>query len=173
MLLERIERILSVGAYEFVRIQLVRENNHADVDALRRKDIQAADGGVLSGGVAVVGNVHQLGEPLEQPRLLNRKRGSQTRHSVGNPRLEQADYIRISFNNHQILTALSLLEVQPVKVVALVVDRRIARVDILGLIVVQHAGAKPEDTPVRADDRKDHTVPISIVHGVPVRIMHK
>ena len=171
LFLEPVEAFLAVLAHKLVRVLPVWEHDHADVEPFRHQDIEPADGRVLACRVAVVGDVHVAHIPFEQSCLLLGQCGSKARYGVRDAGLVEPDDIGVPLDHHQIVELSAFLKVQAVEVVSLVIQRRVAGVDVFRfLLVVEHARAEADHATVCRDDRENHSPAIRVIGASGVRV---
>ncbi|MPN18937.1 hypothetical protein SDC9_166302 [bioreactor metagenome] len=102
------------------------------------------------------------------------QRGSKARYGVRNTRFVEADHVRIPFDHHKVGKLPAFLQVQAVEVISLVIEQRIAGVDIFRLVfVVEHACAETDHAAVRGNDREDHPPAIGVVGASGIRVFHE
>ncbi|MPM22089.1 hypothetical protein SDC9_68539 [bioreactor metagenome] len=102
------------------------------------------------------------------------QRGSKARYGVRHLGFIQADHIRISLNHDQIGDLSALLKIQAIEVISLVIERRIAGVDIFGLLlVVEYARPKPNHPAIRGNDREDYAPAIGVIGSPRIRVLHE
>ncbi|MCW0450032.1 hypothetical protein NB706_002866 [Xanthomonas sacchari] len=93
--------------------------------------------------------------------MVRRGRGAQRRHRLGDAELEQRDHVHVALDHDQpldLLVGLAHLP-QAVQLAALVEQRGLRRVQVLGAVVlVEHAAAEGDDPAAAVEDREHHPV---------------
>ena len=173
VLLEPVKALLPVDLDVFVRVEIVREHDHQNLQPFGFQDIQTADHGVLSGCVAVIGNIDLLDIAFQKPCLLLCQGRAEAGNRIFDPCLVQADHIHVALDHDEVVELFVFVQIQPVQVVALIVYRRVACVDILGLFVTHHACAEAQNLSVDAEDRKDQPSAKRVVYRSALRVLHK
>ncbi len=115
--------------------------------------------------VPVKREVEALGEPPQRGDVLARERGAAGGDRVHHARLVQRDDVHVAFHHeHAVLGGDGLArEVHPVEQPALVVERRVARIEVLGLLVAQRAAGEAHHVPRVVVEREDYA-PAHHVH---------
>ena len=171
--LQGVEARLAVDLDVLVRVEIVREHDDPNGQPLVGEYLQPPDGGILAGGVPVVGDIDRVHISLEEPGLLLREGGAQTRHGVGDPGLVEADHVHVPLHHDEVGKLHALLQIQAVQVVPLVIDGRVAGVDVFGLAVVQHPAAEAQHLAPHPQDGIDKPVPVGVVHPAGVGVLHQ
>ena len=93
--------------------------------------------------------------------------GAQRRHGIGDARLMQAHHVHVAFDDHQAFEVGARLAglVQTVELAALVEQRRLGRVQVLGLALIDDATAEAEDPAARIAYREHQAVSKSIIES--------
>ena len=102
--------------------------------------------------------------PRDDARLLLGQRGAERGDRAVEPRLMQGDNIHIALGQNKIAALCRLGKVERKQVAALVEDRRLGRIEVLGLGVVQHAPAKRDHVAAHIDDWEHHAVTEPVVN---------
>ena len=130
--------------HQRVGILSLRHRRHPDPDTVSEQLVPGAEGGAEAGGITVVEQGRRRREPAQQPGLLRRERGAQRRHDVLDAREDQAEYVEVALHQDDrfLFPDGRLRLVQVVELLSLVEDRRLGRVEILGLARHQQPAAE-------------------------------
>ena len=141
------------AAGEAVGVLALGEEHHLHMQALLQHQVDAAQAGLDAGGVAVVEDGDVRGVALDQPHLLHGEAGAAAGHGVGDPGLVQADHVGVALHQEAgVLLGDGLLgEVDAVERAALVVERALGAVEVLGALLVAAQGACPEGDHLAAE----------------------
>ena len=124
------------------------------------------------GGVPVQQQHHRLGPgALEDAQVTGGERGGAEGQHVADPLLVQSEAVEVALHQHGLLLAADLVArlVQAVEHVALVVERGLPGVEVLGpLVAAHHPGAEGQRPPVRTADGDDQPVAEEVEVAVPL-----
>jgi hypothetical protein len=150
------------------RVEPVRLDGH---EGLRGEPlvlfVVSLAGSVLPGGVSVEGKYHLAAklagvhqQPPQNLDVLNAEGGSAGRHRGRHPRHVTGHHIGVALDDHRLPTPLDVLlgRLDPIQQLALLVDRRLGRIDVLGLdpvVVEQPSGTEADDVAANVVDRPD------------------
>ena len=104
--------------------------------------------GRLAACVVAVETEHHLGHDAEQPLQMRLAGGrAECGDRVGNAVLSQGDHVHVAFDHDNTLQAPRMLARLPqaIKLTGFLKDRRLGGVQILGLVIAQHAAAEGDD----------------------------
>ncbi|KAG1533638.1 hypothetical protein G6F50_015803 [Rhizopus delemar] len=93
--------------------------------------------------------------------MVRRGRGTQRCHRLGDPELEQRDHVHVALDHDQPLDLLVGLAYLPQagQFAALVEQRGLGGVEVLGAVVLlEHAAAEGDDPATAVEDREHHPV---------------
>ena len=136
--------------------------------------IQTAHRSPGPGRVRIQGNNKAPGKALQQPQLRFCQRRAHLRHQVAEPQLPALHHIHVPFHNHRLarLTDVSPGHVQAKQKLALIKQRRLRRVQVLGHpIFVQRARAKTYHLAIHIPDRDHQPVAEAVIARVTLRVL--
>ena len=162
---------------EGVGVFAVGQEADLDVHPLLQQHVDAAQGGLDAGGVAVIEDGEVVGEAVYQLDLVGGQGRARGGHHVLHAALVHGDDVRVAL--HQVAAVLlddGLLGlVDAVEFVALVVDFRLGRVDVLHLDALggggQHAPAEGHDLAAQRVEGEDDAAPEAVAQAVVVRLV--
>ena len=162
------EGLGALGADEAVGVVLGRQEQEFDgahVGGEGQGGFQRLAGGAAPCGVAVEAEHHLLGEAEQLLHMLRRAGRAQRGHGVGEAQLRQGDHVHVALG-HQGVAVLAQggagLE-QAVQLAPLVEHRGLGRVEVLGLLVAQHAAAEADHLALDRADREHDAVAEAVV----------
>ena len=154
-------------ACEGIGILPVRKQHDLHVEPFGEEQVDAAQGGVDTGAVAVVHDGGVLGELVYQPYLLHREGGAAGCHHVGYSELMQGHHVHVSLHQDALAAAgnLGLCEPDTQQVAALDVNLSFRRIDVFGRIVgMEGAAAEGKHAPAHGMDGEHH--PLAELVGI-------
>ncbi len=162
------EGVRAMGADEAVGIMLGRQEQELDragVAGPGQGGLERLARGAPSRVVAVEAEHHRIGETEQQPQMVGGAGRAQGGDRLREAELGQRDHVHIALG-HQAIAGLADraagLE-QAVQLMALVEDRGLGRVQVLGLALVQHPAAKADAFALDVADREHDPVAKAVV----------
>ena len=163
------------AAHQAVRVFALGQEQEAHAPAVlqrRQAGFQRAPGRRTAGLVAVEAE-QDVGHHAKQPLdVLLAGGGAEGRHRIAQALLRQCDHVHVAFHHHdlvKIAAVLAYLE-QAVQLLALVEHRGFRRVEVLGLLVAQHAATEADHPAPAVADREHHPVAEAVVAPAVVGI---
>ena len=152
-----------------VRVVAVGDEDHLHVHAFLQDQVDAAEGGVDAGRVAVVHDGDVLGEPLDEADLLHGEGGAAGGHDVRDAQLVHGQDVQVAFHEVALVRAGDggLGEIDAVQGAGFHVDLRLLGIHVLGdgLVGEQGASAEGDDAAAHRMDREHHPVVEAVVQG--------
>ena len=164
----RAEGVGAFRAYQGVRIFAIGQEQEACAATVLQAGqgrLQGAPGGVAASGVAVEAEQH-AGHDAEQAfEVLFAGGRAQGRHGVAQTLLGQGDDVHIAFDHHDLVEIAVVLArlVQAVELLAFVEHRGFRRIEVLGLVVTQHAAAEGDHPATAVADGEHDAVAEAVV----------
>ena len=172
VLLELLGRVL---AGEAVGVVAVGQQQHLDVHALAQQHVNAAQAGLDARHVAVVEHRDVLREAVNEAYLSLRERRARRGHDVLHTALVHRNDVRVSLDQETaaLLDDGVLSQIKAVKLVALVVDLGLGRVDVLGDLGarVHHAAAESHNLARHRVYGKDDTAVVAVEQAAVLRFV--
>ncbi len=141
-----------------IRIISVRDQDQLDIHSFAQKHVDAAQGSVDAGGIAVVHNGHVVREPLDQTNLPLRQCRAAGGHDIGDAQLVHGKHIQIAFDKIAVVPLRDFVLGEPdtVQRQILDIDVTFLGVDVFrdGLVGLQGPGSEGNDAPAYGMDRK-------------------
>ena len=160
-----------------VGVVAVGQEAYLDVHPLFEQHVDASQGGLDAGRVAVVEHRQVVGEAVYHLDLLRGECRARRGHHVLHPALVHGDDVRIALDQ----VAAVLLDdgllglIHAVEFVALVIDFRFGRVDVLHLHALggggQHTSAEGYHLAAQRVDGEDDAPPEAVAQAVVVRLV--
>ena len=139
--------------------------------AERQRALHGAD----AGGVGVEAEIDVAGEPRETAQLLLGEGRPHARHHVGDAGLGESHDVGVALDHvHAVFLArrrLGLVEAE--QGLALVVERRLRRVEVLGLLVAERARAEAERAPALVAEREHDAAAEAVVGAAALARDHE
>ena len=163
-----LEGLGAVLADEGVRIVLGRqeeESEAAGVADMRQHRLHRACRRPPPGRIAVEAEDQVLGEAQQLGHMVGGAGGAQRRHRVAHAELRQRDHVHVAFGDQDeaaLADRRARLE-QAVELAALQEDRRLGRVQVFRLALVQHPPAEADDLALGVADREHDAVAEAVV----------
>ena len=132
---------------------------------LRQRIFQRAPSRFPSRAVAVETEINTVRLTHQDFDVFRRRRRTQSRHAVAHAELRQRDHVHIAFDhqNPPCVFDRGTPFIQSVKVFPFIKQRRIRRIQIFRLRVIQHPAAETDDLPARIADRKHNPMTEAVV----------
>ena len=160
---------------EAVGVVAVGQQQHLHVHTLGQQHVDATDRGVYAGGVAVVEHGDVAREAAYEAYLPSSERRARRRDDVLNAALVHRRNVDVAlYEIAAVLLRYGVLGlVYAVKLVALVVDERFRRVDVLGrlLVVAQYAPSESYHAPRNGVHGEDHTPCVAVLQAAVVALV--
>jgi hypothetical protein len=170
----RLECLRAFLADQRVGVVALRQEQEPELPAVTRvleRVLERAPGSGPSCRVAVE-TEHELARDAEQAiEVFGRGRRAERRDRPGDAGLREADHVHVAFHDQQPLDFPQRLPrlVEPVQLPALVEQRRLGRVQVLGLALVEDAAAERDRPAARVADREHHAIAEAVVEsGLPL-----
>ncbi len=115
--------------------------------------------------IAIETEHHFVRLPENLVQVFLRGRRAQGGHCVGNSALMQPNHVHVALDDQKPLEIRARLPrfIQPVQFAALVKQRGLGRIHVLGLALIDHASAEADDPAARIANREHQPVAKSIV----------
>ena len=161
-----------VLAGKAVGVVPVRQQHHLDVHALLQQHVDAAQGSLDACHVAVIEHGDVVREAVDEAYLSRSEGRTRGSNHILDARLVHRDDVGVSL--HQEATVLLddglLRKVDAVELIALVIDFRLGRIDILRRlgISLEDTSAEGHDLPRQGMDREDDPSPEAVAQGTVI-----
>ena len=165
-------------ADERVRVLPRRQGGEAQRAAgleQRQGALGGATRGALAGRVAIEADNRLGGEPPDELQLALGQRGAERRHRPAQPGLVERDDVHVALGDDDVAAVADpgARAVERVEVPPLVEERRVARVEVLGLPVAQDPAAEGDDAPSPVRDREHRPAAEEVEAVAPVVRLRK
>ena len=150
----------------------VRKEHHFYVHAVFQQQVDTAQGRLDTGCIAVIQDRDVTGEAVYQADLSLREGRTRRGDHVFDPGLMHGNHIRVAFHQEAAISLYDRLlgEIDPVKLIALMINLTFGRVDIFGRLFVflQDASSESNNFSTERMDRKNDTPAKTIVYPAVV-----
>ena len=159
------EAVAAVFPEETVGVQILGQDEGLDVHPFLEAQGNGPGAGIPAGRVPVVADDHPRGEARGLGDLMGREGGSQGRDDVGDAGLEEGSIIRVAFDQDGLSRVADgfLAEVKAVQELALGIERRVGRIQVLGLGIDDGPAAEGHLLACQAEDGEDDPAPEPVV----------
>ena len=142
--------------HKIVWIQVVGQNDTAQIDRILLDKLNSALSGLLARGIAVKQVDDLFCKARQRFNVMLRQRRSQRCHHVAKPSLPTCDTVRIAFNHHGLTLGDDMLlsPVKSIKVALFMEQRGLGRVEVFRLAIARDAATEGNAFPLLVKNRK-------------------
>ena len=170
------EGIGALAAYQGVRVFAFGQEQEARAAAVLQVGqggFQGAPGRLAPGGVAVEAEQHAGHQAEQALEVLLAGRRAKGRHRVAQALLGQGDDVHVALDHHDLIEVAIVLArlVQAVQLLPLVEHGGFGGVEVLRLVVAEHAAAEGDDAAAAVADGEHHAVAEAVVDAAVLGVL--